>query len=127
MLQDDAKQDVQAAPGVAPCTGSLNPPSQDFAYQLRGAQVEPDAGKWLTGSTISVPTLPEVVDYAEGANAQPRWHLTPSLFLQQSEIDHQLEILRQLVPDRDDYPYPGNRTYTVGTQALKLTPLSRFL
>lgn len=129
MLQDDAKQDVPSADTTTKSrAGGLSPPSQDFAYQLRGRQVEPDAGRWLTQTPpISVPTLKQVTDIADSATSDPQWRLTHSHFLQQAEVGPELAILRQLIPARDDYPYPANRVFKDGSQSLKITPISRFL
>lgn len=109
------------------CEGSLNPPSDDFEYKVKGlegqGQVEPTATAWLTGHAICVPQRDQVLEYSEGAKAEERWHVTQADFPTEAQLASQFTTLRQLAADRHIYPYPAGETYG----SVTLTPLSRFL
>lgn len=109
------------------CSGDLSPPSDSFEYKLKGEQVEPTAGFWLTRNSITVPRRDDVIEYAEGRKAKPRWQLQPEDFPTEERLPDQLAILRALARDRGVHPYRAGRTYSAGEESLTLTPLSRFL
>jgi membrane-associated phospholipid phosphatase len=114
------------------CSGGLNPPSGQFAYCLEEladqGQVEPTATAWLNGHQITVPTREQVLQFSEGDKAHGRWRIAPADFPTEEQLKSQLQIIRDLAPDRDNYPpYRTDRPYRRGSETLTITPLSRFL
>jgi membrane-associated phospholipid phosphatase len=97
-------------------------------YALRGPQVEPTAGLWLTRASIQVPNRKEVTDIAEQTDGDPRMTIDPETDFPTSaaQLEEELAILVALQNARSVEPYPARvRVGEKGEYAL--TPLSRFL